>query len=111
MVGAPSADKIFITVSSRVEQRQIIRILWMPLVFSVMGFFSYRYYRTYTYYELVIIVYEAFVLMAFLALLLAYIGSSDEEQMAVMRSKDKRPLPWPFGVGAARVVCRRGRSS
>lgn len=42
--------------------------------------------------------YEALVLMAFLALLLAYIGASTDEQMAVMQDKGKRGLPFPFGV-------------
>ncbi|KAK9899906.1 DUF300-domain-containing protein [Cystobasidium minutum MCA 4210] len=79
------------------EQRQIIRILWMPLVFAIISFFSYRYYRSYVYYKLIFIVYEALCLMAFLALMLAYVGNSTEEQMAVMQSKDKRPLPWPMG--------------
>lgn len=75
--------------------------MWMPLVFAIISFFSYRYYRNYVYYKLVFIVYEALCLMAFLALMLSYIGSSTEEQIAVMRSKDKRPLPWPAGVSAA----------
>jgi hypothetical protein len=87
-----------LTVLRLPEQRQIIRILWMPMVFAIISFFSYRYYRTYVYYKLIVLVYEAFVLMAFLALMLAYIGSSTSEQMAVMQDKDKRPLPWPFGV-------------
>lgn len=68
------------------------------MIFAIISFFSYRYYRYYIYYKLVFIVYEAFCLMAFLALMLAYIGNSTEEQMAVMQSKDKRPLPWPMGV-------------
>lgn len=70
----------------------------MPLVFSIISFFSYRYYRAYIYYKLIFIVYESFCLTAFLALMLAYIGSSNEEQMKIMQDKDKRPLPWPFGV-------------
>lgn len=70
----------------------------MPLVFAIISFFSYRYYRSYVYYKLIFIVYEALCLMAFLALMLAYVGNSTEEQMAVMQSKDKRPLPWPMGV-------------
>lgn len=70
----------------------------MPLIFSIICFFAYRYYRYYIYYKLILIVYESFCLMAFLALMLAYVGSSTEEQMRIMQSKDKRPLPWPFGV-------------
>lgn len=69
----------------------------MPLVFAVVSFFSYRFFRTYTYYELVIIAYEALVLMAFLALMLAYVGSSTNEQMQIMKLKEKRGLPWPLG--------------
>lgn len=67
------------------------------MIFAVVGFFSYRFFRTYAYYELVIISYEALVLMAFLALMLAYVGWLTDEQTAVMRSKEKRRLPWPLG--------------
>lgn len=68
------------------------------MIFSVVSFFSYRYYRAYTYYKLIIVTYEAFVLMAFLSLMLAYIGASSEEQMAVMQAKEKQSMPWPFAV-------------
>ncbi|CAD6571122.1 MAG: hypothetical protein CYPHOPRED_004307 [Cyphobasidiales sp. Tagirdzhanova-0007] len=70
------------------EQRQIIRILWMPMVYAIINFFSYRFFLT---------VYESFVLMAFLALMLAYVGESSDQQMDVMKEKDKRGLPFPFG--------------
>ncbi|KAG2062925.1 DUF300-domain-containing protein, partial [Suillus decipiens] len=35
------------------EQRQILRILYMPPVYAVISFFSYRYFRSYTYYSLI----------------------------------------------------------
>lgn len=30
-----------------------IRILYMPMVYAVISFFSYRFFRSYTYYELI----------------------------------------------------------
>ena len=69
----------------------------MPMVFAIINFFAFRYFRAYTYYELVVIVYEALVLMAFLALMLAYVGESSDRQKEVLRMKEKRGLPWPFG--------------
>lgn len=35
------------------EQRQILRILYMPPVYAVISFFSYRFFRDYTYYDLI----------------------------------------------------------
>ncbi|KAA1088209.1 hypothetical protein PGTUg99_026076 [Puccinia graminis f. sp. tritici] len=35
------------------EQRQIIRIILMPPVYAVISFFSYRFFRAFTYYQLV----------------------------------------------------------
>ena len=35
------------------EQRQIIRILWMPMVYAIINFFSYRFFRNFEYYELI----------------------------------------------------------
>jgi hypothetical protein len=64
------------------QQRQIIRILWMPAVyggeslsfskrkppanrlppsFTVVSFFSYRFFRAYTYYSVAVTAYEALV--------------------------------------------------
>ncbi|KAL1940982.1 hypothetical protein VTO73DRAFT_7618 [Trametes versicolor] len=39
--------------TNRGEQRQIIRILYMPAVYAIISFFSYRYFRSYTYYDLI----------------------------------------------------------
>ncbi|GAA5966586.1 hypothetical protein JCM3765_005665, partial [Sporobolomyces pararoseus] len=36
------------------QQRQIIRILWMPAVYGVVSFFSYRFFRAYTYYSVAV---------------------------------------------------------
>ncbi|KAG8874828.1 hypothetical protein FRB98_008224 [Tulasnella sp. 332] len=80
------------------EQRQIIRITYMPMVYGIISFFSYRYFRSYTYYELVEVVYEAFTIAAFLLLLIQYVartGADDTAQAALSR-KDKTKLPIPL---------------
>ena len=33
----------------------------MPAIYSIISFFSYRYFRTYTYYHLALVVYESIV--------------------------------------------------
>ncbi|GAA6010174.1 hypothetical protein JCM11491_005376 [Sporobolomyces phaffii] len=78
------------------QQRQIIRILWMPAVYGVVSFFSYRFFRAYTYYSVAVVAYEALVLAAFLMLLLQYVGDSSMEQKALLRQKEKSKIPIPF---------------
>ncbi|KAF7326047.1 hypothetical protein MKEN_00455600 [Mycena kentingensis (nom. inval.)] len=80
------------------EQRQIIRILYMPMVYAIISFFSYRFFRDYTYYSLVEIAYEAVTITAFLMLIIEYVASSSSTRTAegAMARKDKRPLPFPF---------------
>lgn len=68
----------------------------MPGVYAIISFFSYRFFRAYTYYSLLEIVYESLVLAAFLMLLLVYIGESTAEQKRVLMDKDKRKIPFPF---------------
>ncbi|ETW76861.1 hypothetical protein HETIRDRAFT_442143 [Heterobasidion irregulare TC 32-1] len=80
------------------EQRQIIRILYMPPVYAIISFFSYRYFRDYTYYSLIEVVYEAVTISAFLLLLIEYVASTavgHSAENAIAR-KDKSPLPLPF---------------
>ncbi|GAA5857727.1 hypothetical protein JCM5353_003327 [Sporobolomyces roseus] len=78
------------------QQRQIIRILWMPAVYGVVSFFSYRFFRSYTYYSVAVVAYEALVLAAFLMLLLQFIGDSSQEQKEILKNKEKRKIPIPF---------------
>ncbi|KIY62145.1 DUF300-domain-containing protein [Cylindrobasidium torrendii FP15055 ss-10] len=80
------------------EQRQILRILYMPTVYAVISFFSYRYFREYTYYSLIEIAYEAVTLSAFLLLLIEYVAATaagHEAEKAIQR-KDKHKMPMPF---------------
>ncbi|CAK5282116.1 unnamed protein product [Mycena citricolor] len=80
------------------QQRQIIRILYMPPVYAVISFFSYRYFRSYTYYSLIYVAYEALTLSAFLLLIIEYVADTATGHKAedAMARKDKRPLPMPF---------------
>ncbi|KAJ7666778.1 organic solute transporter Ostalpha-domain-containing protein [Mycena polygramma] len=80
------------------EQRQIIRILYMPPVYAIISFFSYRYFRSYTYYSLIYVAYEAVTISAFLLLIIEYVAATavgHKAEGALVR-KDKRPLPMPF---------------
>ncbi|KAI5121000.1 hypothetical protein M0805_000461 [Coniferiporia weirii] len=82
----------------REEQRQIIRILYMPPVYAIISFFSYRFFRSYTYYELIEVVYEAITISAFLLLIMEYVAStaSGHSLSLAMERKDKKKLPIPF---------------
>jgi len=80
------------------EQRQVLRVLYMPPVYAVVSFFSYRFFRSYTYYSLAESAYEAITLSAFLLLLIEYVADtgSGHSALKAMERKDKRPLPIPF---------------
>ncbi|KAG2130418.1 organic solute transporter Ostalpha-domain-containing protein [Suillus bovinus] len=80
------------------EQRQILRILYMPPVYAVISFFSYRYFRSYTYYSLIEAAYEAVTLSAFLLLLIEFVAATATggDATKAIERKDKRPLPIPF---------------
>ncbi|KZT66067.1 DUF300-domain-containing protein [Daedalea quercina L-15889] len=80
------------------EQRQIIRVLYMPAVYAIISFFSYRYFRSYTYYSLIECVYESVTLSAFLLLLIEFVAATatgHDVDNAIAR-KDKNKLPFPF---------------
>ncbi|PFH53611.1 hypothetical protein AMATHDRAFT_137523 [Amanita thiersii Skay4041] len=80
------------------QQRQILRILYMPPVYAIISFFSYRFFRSYTYYSFIEIAYEAITLSAFLLLLIEYVAAtaSDNKAENAIARKDKRSLPFPF---------------
>ncbi|KAJ3900145.1 DUF300-domain-containing protein [Lentinula edodes] len=86
------------TYTKPAEQRQILRILYMPPIYAVISFCSYRFFRSYTYYDLAEVVYEAFTLSAFLMLLIEFVadsGSGHNPESSIAR-KGKRNLPFPF---------------
>ncbi|KAG9076527.1 hypothetical protein FS749_011701 [Ceratobasidium sp. UAMH 11750] len=82
----------------RKEQRQIIRILYMPLVYAIISWFSYRFFRAYTYYSFAVVVYEAFTISAFLLLIIQYVANTSSGKTAegALERKDKKKLPLPF---------------
>ncbi|EPS95737.1 hypothetical protein FOMPIDRAFT_1025649 [Fomitopsis schrenkii] len=80
------------------EQRQIICVLYMPAVYAVISFFSYRFFHSYTYYSLIESVYESITLSAFLLLLIEFVAATaagHNVDNAIMR-KDKSKMPFPF---------------
>ncbi|KAF9456290.1 DUF300-domain-containing protein [Collybia nuda] len=84
--------------TNRRQQRQILRILYMPPIYAIISFFSYRFFRHYTYYSFIEIAYEAVTLSAFLLLLIDYVAataSGHNAENAIAR-KDKQTLPIPF---------------
>lgn len=80
------------------EQRQILRILYLPMVYGIISFLSYRFFRAYTYYSLVEIAYEALTISAFLLLLIQYVAATAADSTAegALARKDKSKLPLPF---------------
>ncbi|KAF8991474.1 hypothetical protein BDQ17DRAFT_1332847 [Cyathus striatus] len=60
-------------------------------------YFSYRFFRDYTYYSLIEVSYEAVTLSAFLLLIIEYVAITAEGHSAekAIERKDKRPLPLP----------------
>ncbi|KIM30457.1 hypothetical protein M408DRAFT_328045 [Serendipita vermifera MAFF 305830] len=70
----------------------------MPPVFGIFSFFSYRFFRSYTYYSLAQVIYESFVLSAFLLLIIQYVATTSANRTAedALARKDKARLIFPF---------------
>jgi len=70
----------------------------MPPVYAIISFFSFRFFRSYTYYELIEVVYEAVTISAFMLLIEEYVAAtaSGGSVMKALERKDKRSLPFPF---------------
>ncbi|KAJ7346676.1 organic solute transporter Ostalpha-domain-containing protein [Mycena albidolilacea] len=84
--------------TNRSQQRQILRILYMPPVYAVISFLSYRFFRDYTYYSLIQVVYEALTISAFLLLLIDYVAESAHGHKAenAIARKDKKRMLFPL---------------
>ncbi|KAG8889851.1 hypothetical protein FRB99_003939, partial [Tulasnella sp. 403] len=80
------------------EQRQVIRILYLPMVYAIISFLSYRFFRDYTYYSLVEIAYEALTISAFLLLLIQFVAATAHDRTAesALARKEKKKLMFPF---------------
>ena len=89
---------IFLQVRLALSIRTAIPKYRASTVFAVISWLSYRFFRHYTYYELVQIVYEAFALGAFTLLLIEYVAESSSSGKAdgALERKEKTSLPLPF---------------
>ncbi|KAI0031306.1 DUF300-domain-containing protein [Vararia minispora EC-137] len=86
--------------TNRSQQRQILRILYMPPVYAVISFFSYRFFRSYTYYSLVETSASCVLRSPLFCILLlidfvAATAVAHRAENAILR-KDKTALPIPF---------------
>ncbi|KAF9012217.1 DUF300-domain-containing protein [Hymenopellis radicata] len=79
----------------RDEQRQILRILYMPAVFALVSFLTFRHYNGYTYFSLIDAAYEAVTVSAFLLLLVQYVAKSTRsgDIHEALATKEKRKMP------------------
>ncbi|TIA88846.1 hypothetical protein E3P99_02383 [Wallemia hederae] len=75
------------------EQRNIIRILLLPTFYAVISFFSYRFYRAYTYFEVCLTIWESIAMVSFLYLLIQYVGGTPQDQRDFLEKKGKTGLP------------------
>lgn len=75
----------------------------MPPIYAIISFFSYRFFRDYTYYSFVQVAYEAVTISAFMLLLIEFVAATSYEgraEAAIVR-KDKRALPLPVSAISA----------
>lgn len=84
-----------IRYSRPVEQRHIIRILFMVPIYALVSFLSYYYYVHATYYEVLRDCYEAFAIASFFSLMCAYIAPDLHQQKEYFRTVTPKPWIWP----------------
>ncbi|BGP32346.1 hypothetical protein JCM10296v2_004127 [Rhodotorula toruloides] len=72
------------------EQRHIVRLLFMPVIYAVCSFLSYFFYRQALYFQLVRDCYEALVIASFFFLLLSYLSNPP--------SSPDTPVPKPYAT-------------
>ncbi|KAJ7901884.1 DUF300-domain-containing protein [Mycena olivaceomarginata] len=83
--------------TNRSQQRQILRILYMPPVYAVISFLSYRFFRDYI--DLAILTQpQALTISAFLLLLIDYVAESAHGHKAenAIARKDKKKMLFPL---------------
>lgn len=76
------------------EQRQIIRIIWTPLIFAVFNFFSLWFYTTAAYLEPIAQIYEVFALVAIFLLFLSFVCPHTAQRDDFFANLEPR---WPNG--------------
>jgi hypothetical protein len=85
-------------------QRYYVRILFLPIIYSIESWFSLRYHHESIYIATVRDLYEPFVIHAFFSLMLGFLGSRDA--LARKLIKDKGAFAnislFPWGISALR---------
>ncbi|KAJ5287235.1 hypothetical protein N7478_002921 [Penicillium angulare] len=103
--------------SKPIEQRHIVRILWMVPVYSIVSWLSILFYNDSVYFEVIGDCYEAFAIASFFSLLCAYIAPDLHSQKDYFRGI--QPKTWLFPLnyfqkwvwcGSKRGVWRNPRS-
>lgn len=79
------------------QQRHIVRMLFMVPIYAVVSWMSYFFFRQAIYYETIRDCYEAVVITSFFYLLLQYVGDTRAEQHAVFRNVKLKKWFWPMG--------------
>lgn len=79
------------------QQRHIVRMLFMVPIYAVVSWMSYLFYREAIYYETIRDCYEAVVITSFFYLLLQYVGDTRAEQHQVFRQVKLKKWFFPLG--------------
>ncbi|KAJ5921262.1 hypothetical protein N7466_009588 [Penicillium verhagenii] len=103
--------------SKAIEQRHIIRILWMVPIYSIVAWLSILFYNDSVYFEVMGDCYEAFAIASFFSLLCSYIAPDLHSQKDYFRGIQPKPWLWPLSwfqkwtcCGANRGAWRNPRS-
>ncbi|OQE14915.1 hypothetical protein PENSTE_c032G05040 [Penicillium steckii] len=103
--------------SKPIEQRHIIRILWMVPIYSVVAWISILFYHDSVYFEVIGNCYEAFCIAAFFSLMCAYIAPDLHSQKDYFRGIQPKTWLWPLNwfqkwacCGSSRGIWRDPRS-
>ncbi|KAJ5628625.1 hypothetical protein N7490_010853 [Penicillium lividum] len=103
--------------SKAIEQRHIIRILWMVPIYSIVAWLSILFYNDSVYFEVIGDCYEAFAIASFFSLMCSYIAPDLHSQKDYFRGIQPKPWVWPLNwfqkwafCGAKRGAWRNPRS-
>ncbi|KDN47354.1 DUF300-domain-containing protein [Tilletiaria anomala UBC 951] len=79
------------------QQRHIVRMLFMVPIYAIVSCFSYLFYQEAIYYQTIRDCYEAVVITSFFYLFLQYLGDTRAEQHAVFKQVKLKKWMWPMG--------------
>eukprot|EP01027_Heterolobosea_sp_BB2_P005081 GEZU01007809.1.p1 GENE.GEZU01007809.1~~GEZU01007809.1.p1 ORF type:complete len:320 (+),score=49.63 GEZU01007809.1:145-960(+) len=81
--------------TNKVEQKQVVRIIFMVPLYSIMSWLSLKYFHYSVYFATLRDCYEGFVLWSFMQLIIAFLGGS-EELITKLEDKPARKLLTPL---------------